>query len=174
MKTRVGKIARMPKEIREQLNRRLEDGVPGNDLIAWLNALPEAQKILAELFGGRPINKQNLSDWRLGGYRDWLHSRDSRIELREMMEEARSLDQASAGKSGTDVSGYLGTFLVVELADAIDHLHKTKNPEERWQLLRKLSMELSRLRADHCREQRLQLKRCQAVEFNGQIKTNQA
>jgi len=23
-------------------------------------------------FDGRPVNIQNLSDWRLGGYRDWL------------------------------------------------------------------------------------------------------
>ena len=30
--TRTGKIARLPKSIRHQLNRRLEDGQPGNQL----------------------------------------------------------------------------------------------------------------------------------------------
>jgi len=41
MKTRHGKIARLPKEIRE-------------------------------LFHGRAISDQNLSQWREGGYADWL------------------------------------------------------------------------------------------------------
>lgn len=41
--TRTGKIAWLPRTIREQLNRRLEDGEPGSDLVAWLNALPPAR-----------------------------------------------------------------------------------------------------------------------------------
>ena len=65
--TRNGKIARLPCRIRTQLNRRLQDGELGPQLVEWLNALPEAQKILAAEFGGRPINEQNLSEWRLGG-----------------------------------------------------------------------------------------------------------
>jgi len=32
--TRNGKIARLPKDIREELNRRLEDGEPGKHLVA--------------------------------------------------------------------------------------------------------------------------------------------
>jgi len=32
--TRVGKIARLPREIREQLNRRLQDGEPGKRLVS--------------------------------------------------------------------------------------------------------------------------------------------
>jgi hypothetical protein len=174
MKSRVGKIARMPKEIREELNRRIENGMLGNELADWLNALPEAQKILADRFNARPVNQQNICEWRHGGYLDWLHQRDNRIQLREMMDEARSLDRASAGKTGTDVSGYLGTYLVVELADALNRLHNMKNEKERWQLFRKLSLELSRLRTDHCREQRLHLTRCQAEQLPGQIKANQA
>jgi hypothetical protein len=40
--TRNGKIARLPQEIREQVNRRLEDGEPGKQIAEWLNGLPEA------------------------------------------------------------------------------------------------------------------------------------
>ena len=69
--TRTGKIARLPRLLREQLNRRLDDGHYGPALLTWLNAQPEAQAILAEQFGARPLNKQNLSQWRQGGYRDW-------------------------------------------------------------------------------------------------------
>ena len=32
--TRTGKIARLPRTIRAQLNRRLEDGEPGSDLVS--------------------------------------------------------------------------------------------------------------------------------------------
>src|SRR6266568_3205109 len=36
-----GKIARLPLAIREQLNRRLQDGEIGRDLVVWLNSAPE-------------------------------------------------------------------------------------------------------------------------------------
>jgi len=173
MKTRVGKIARMPHVIREELNHQLANGVPGIELVVWLNELPEVQKILAELFGGRAISSNNLSVWKQGGYADWVISRESRTELREIMAQGRQLDHAGAGKSGGDVVGYLGTLLAVELAQTIDRLHKTKNPEAHLKILRKLSMELSRLRFDHYREQRLELKRRQAAQLNKQIQPNQ-
>src|ERR1035441_634149 len=70
--TRIGKIARLPRELREQLNCRLHDGEPGTQLVVWLNSLPEAQAVLAREFGGRAVSEQNLSEWKQGGYRDWL------------------------------------------------------------------------------------------------------
>jgi hypothetical protein len=74
MKTtpRIGKIARLPHAIREQLNLKLLDGVPAKSILPWLNSLPEAKAILAADFENRPINKQNLSEWKQGGHRDWL------------------------------------------------------------------------------------------------------
>ena len=70
--TRNGKIARLPRAMREELNRRLRDGEQGNKLVAWLNGLPEVKAVVALEFGGKPIREQNLSEWRKGGYRDWL------------------------------------------------------------------------------------------------------
>ena len=52
---------------------RILDGEPGVRLLAWLNALPEVQAILARDFAGRPINDQNFSEWKHGGYIDWLN-----------------------------------------------------------------------------------------------------
>ena len=43
---RTGKIARLPHQLRNELNQRLHDGESGVDLIKWLNALPEVQAIL--------------------------------------------------------------------------------------------------------------------------------
>jgi hypothetical protein len=70
--TRIGKIARLPHSIREQLNLRLHDHQPHKTILPWLNSLPEAQAILAAEFDSRPITKQNLSEWKQGGFRDWL------------------------------------------------------------------------------------------------------
>ena len=67
-----GKIGRLPSEIRNQLARGLREGIPAVRLVAWLNSLPEVQAILASDFGGRPINEQNLSKWKVRGYPDWL------------------------------------------------------------------------------------------------------
>jgi hypothetical protein len=66
--TRTGKIVRLPQTIREQLNTRLHEGEKARDLVEWLNALPEARKMLAKEFQGHPISEQNLSQWKLGGY----------------------------------------------------------------------------------------------------------
>lgn len=42
----VGKIARLPRDVRDQLNRRLENGEGGASLVAWLNSLPGVKKAL--------------------------------------------------------------------------------------------------------------------------------
>ncbi|MDR3457939.1 MAG: hypothetical protein P4N60_10870 [Verrucomicrobiae bacterium] len=66
-----GKINRLPREIREQLNQRLDAGEPGKRLVAWLNELPAVRALLAAEFGGIPINEQNLTNWKQGGFREW-------------------------------------------------------------------------------------------------------
>src|SRR5260370_12369239 len=72
---RFGKIGGLPLDIREQLNRRLQDGEIGKDLVVWLNSVPEVQAVLKAEFGDRPVNEPNLSDWRTGGYEDWRVTR---------------------------------------------------------------------------------------------------
>ena len=69
--TSTGKIARLPNDIRTQLNLRLQDGQDGPKLLEWLNAQPEVQGSLEESFDGAPITKQNLSEWRNGGFPVW-------------------------------------------------------------------------------------------------------
>ena len=91
---RNGKIARLPKPIREELNRRLDQGTPGGPLLQWLNSLPEVQVVLAADFGGRPINKQSLSQWRHGGYAEWLRLRETRTLAGQILAEARELQPA--------------------------------------------------------------------------------
>ena len=42
--SRIGKIARLPHDIREQLNRRLLDGQSGTEILQWVNELPQCRK----------------------------------------------------------------------------------------------------------------------------------
>src|SRR6266567_1716642 len=74
---RTGKITRLPHDIREQLNRRLNDGEQAQSILNWLNSVPEVQAVLAANFDGRPLNKVNLTHWRDGGYHDWLVRQDA-------------------------------------------------------------------------------------------------
>ena len=49
MKARMGKIGWLSKVIREELNRRLEDGQQGPEILTWLNGLPKVKAMLANM-----------------------------------------------------------------------------------------------------------------------------
>jgi hypothetical protein len=63
---RNGKIAKLPKEPRAELNKRLDDNQAGPKLLDWLNARPETQRLVEQQFGAEPVNATNLSQWRRG------------------------------------------------------------------------------------------------------------
>ncbi len=84
-----GKIARLPWTVREKVNHRLLNGETYPTICGWLNTLPEVRRILEDQFGGQDISPQNLSNWRSGGYADW-------IAEREEVEAAKQLAQFSA------------------------------------------------------------------------------
>jgi hypothetical protein len=81
---RIGKIARLPRAVRAQLNSRLQDNAEGKQIVQWLNSLPEVKQLLADKFDGRPISEQNLPDWRQGDYEDWLAHQDITAQAAEL------------------------------------------------------------------------------------------
>jgi hypothetical protein len=95
---RNGKIAHLPREIRNELNRRLEEGEAGNVLLQWLNELPEVKSVLQGRFAGLPISKQNLCEWKAGGYQEWLARRQTLAEARELTADAGELREATGGQ----------------------------------------------------------------------------
>lgn len=94
----IGKIARLPKSIREKLNRRLDDGRPARDILPWLNALPAVKKILDAQFAGAPINEANLSNWRANGFKRWQKKQESIARLKQLGEEASDISSAARGR----------------------------------------------------------------------------
>jgi hypothetical protein len=99
---RIGKIARLPRAVRSQLNSRLRDGEEGKQIVRWLNSLSHVKQVLAAFFDGRPINEQNLSDWRQGGYQEWLACQDILVQAADLAAHQRDLESAFPGQSFAD------------------------------------------------------------------------
>ncbi len=93
MNARTGKIARLPRDIREELNERLERSEASPHLLAWLNGLKEVKKLLRDEFDGVPISKQNLSEWRQGGFQEWLVRQELWAKVGDMKDFAEELGE---------------------------------------------------------------------------------
>jgi hypothetical protein len=146
--TRNGKIARLPKTVRDELNRRLSDGEPGNQLVVWLNAVPEVQTMIAAEFGGRAVREQNLSEWKQGGYQDWLRQQEALELVRSLSAEGEELQAVTAAQPFTE---RLVIWLAARYAVATRQLEGQDGKTELdWQKLRELCSDVVALRrGDH-------------------------
>jgi hypothetical protein len=107
-----GKIGRLPKAVREKLNRRLDNGEAGRKLITWLNSLPGADP-------ERPIIDSNLSRWKSGGYRDWLNQQHALAVAGRLAAETEGLKPAGTEESLADQTAvWLAARLLVSLEQA--------------------------------------------------------
>src|ERR1700722_12797671 len=107
MNARNGKIARLPREIRKELNQRLEQSEESPQLLPWLNDLPEVKKILRDDFDGAPISKQNLSEWRQGGFQEWLALQELWAQVQNMEDFTEDLDADRDNMLADDVATVL-------------------------------------------------------------------
>ncbi len=116
---RNGKIARLPAALRDQLGHRLDDGQPAASILAWLNAQPEAVKILRDQFGGVPVSPQNLSEWRAGGYLDWQRAQERLALARDFLAEAGGLGSTAPATVADAVACRLVLSLAALMPDEI-------------------------------------------------------
>jgi hypothetical protein len=116
--TRKGKIARLPQPIREQINRRLQNGDKNTKITEWLNTLLEVNAVLAAEFESDPINETNLSNWKLGGYRDWEAQQEALAAVRQFGANAAELTQATGGQLADQLALCLTARIAVELQRA--------------------------------------------------------
>lgn len=159
--SRTGKIARLSASLREELNRRLHNGESGPKLTAWLNSLSEVQGLLKESFESRPVSEQNLSEWRNGGYRDWLAERTAADQSTNVAAQAAAL-----AKTGITTDS-LFTHLVALYAVAISHWDGVEGSPSHARLLalKPLSKEVLALRRSEQNALRLALGR-DKLEFS--------
>src|SRR6266850_1047486 len=81
---RNGKVARLPRAAREQVNLLLDDGKTYAEIIQWLSA------------NGFPgFNGENIRQWKNGGFQDWLnhHEELGLIEPSARQEDKRSQEE---------------------------------------------------------------------------------
>jgi hypothetical protein len=155
MSTRNGKIARLPFEIREELNHRLLENEPARNIAAWLNSQPTVRLFIDRLFEGRPITEQNISEWRKGGYEEWLAQR-------EVLANVSDLTEKAARTSFTGISAeHLLLVLTASYAELLQRLDTT--PEiafnRRLIVLQHLTKTALAMRRSEQRDARLQLDR---------------
>jgi len=156
--TRTGKIARLPQPVREELNQRLANGEVGQHLLKWLNTLPEVRQMLAAWFDGRPLNAQNLTEWRQGGYRDWLTERKARELARELGQKATSgeVEDEEGGKPLTEV---IAQWVVAQYAVATQHVKEATEGDEHWRLLHGMCADIVALRRGDLRVRNMEVLR---------------
>jgi hypothetical protein len=139
--TRKGKIARLPRHIRQTLNRRLDDGEQATDLVLWLNTLDEVKKILNCDFDGRPINEQNVSEWKKGGFLEGQREQETFERVRRLVDFSDDLDDAADEQS---IPNRLAAVLAAELAaETLKILEEETDPNQR---LRRISETMGHLR----------------------------
>jgi hypothetical protein len=146
------------------LNRRLDDGEPGPQLLAWLNARDDVRAVLATFFGGRDISEQNLSEWKEGGFDDWCRHQDTRAWIRTLVDKSEGLKE-DIGR--VPVSDWLSAPLAVAIARCMYHVadaapHDLQQRKDLLALARELAM---LRRGDHKAELlRLQRERWEASQ----------
>jgi hypothetical protein len=155
--THIGKIGRLPKCTRDALGQRIEDNEPGTEIVKWLNGLPGVRSVLKDLFGGRPITEQNLSEWKQTGHPEWARHEASRLTALRLTEHSDDLVEAADGQ---EISDRLAKVLAAEMAGlALALLEKETDSEKRWQRLCAVHQQLSQLRRDDHRAVRTAIKR---------------
>jgi hypothetical protein len=118
--TRNGKIAHLPAELKDELNQRLEHGDESEPILDWLNSFYDTKELVKADYHGVPISKQNLSEWRNGGFLEWqlrrefighaLTLRQSDNDLCGHFLETESLAGALARKLVTHYAAILNTW----------------------------------------------------------------
>ena len=123
----LGKIARLPAEIREEVCLRMHNGKTNLDIAAWLNELRPVKEILAALFNSVPINHQNISNWRTTGFKRWLAHQEKIGSMKEIAKEANDFAQAGGNNIARGAAAFASGKIMTFLKEIPD---KDATPEE--------------------------------------------
>lgn len=116
--TRTGKIARCPLAIREEVNTRLLAGESGPKILRWLNAHADVLRVLDEYFGEEPVSAQNLSEWRQGGFSEWIARREKVEATKALASFAAEMGKAAGGNLTDGSAAILGGKILEQLEAA--------------------------------------------------------
>src|SRR3954471_20198181 len=100
---RNGKVARLPKAAREQVNLLLDDGKTYAEII---------QSLAANGFPG--FNAENIRQWKNGGFQDWLKHQDQLSEFDKLREFALDVASQNEGSKTQEAAIHLGAALIFQ------------------------------------------------------------
>ena len=100
---RNGKVARLPKAAREQVNHLLDDGKTYAEIIQWL---------AANGFSG--FNAENIRQWKNCGFQDWLNHQDELSESDKLRQMAIDVAERHQGGKIQEAALHIGASLVFE------------------------------------------------------------
>ena len=104
---RNGKVARLPAYLRDQINRMLDDGLPYKTIIQQLGP------------AGQGLNEDNLSNWRLGGYQDYLKAQALNERARGQIEAAADVVRESGAISTVQLQQACGQIALLQYLETI-------------------------------------------------------
>jgi hypothetical protein len=113
--TQDSKIARLPQGIREQINRRLQNGGSAKEIGEWVNTQSEVKALMAAEFEGAPIVEANLVSWKVGGYRHWEEQQQALEAAVQFGENAAEIAQAAGGQ----LADHLALCMTARIAVAL-------------------------------------------------------
>ena len=149
----------------------------------WLNRLPKVKALLKREFDGQPINENNISNWRLGGFREWQEQQETRTAVQRSAADAAGLRQAAPADRrkkpgpGDLLTDQLALCLAGQLAVALAELPSAKeDPDRHSERVRVLCSRLVALRKGDHDAQWLQIERDRLAlltkKYNDECKKN--
>jgi Protein of unknown function (DUF3486) len=109
MARRRGKIARLPKEVRDEVNRQLQDGVAYRKICQWLGE-----------HGHEGVTEAQFPRWYKGGYRDWLAEQSQLAGVRSQAEFAQELVKESDWHTFQEAGLQMASVQFFEMARKLD------------------------------------------------------
>jgi hypothetical protein len=108
-------IARLPQPIREQINRRLQNGQAVNEIADWLNTSTEVKAVLEANFEAQEVDESDVASWQCGRYRVWAAQQDALEAACQAGADAAELSQAAGGQ----LADHLALCLTARIAVAL-------------------------------------------------------
>ncbi len=148
---RTGRVARLPKLIRDKVNLLILDGATYAEILTTLGE------------DGHLLNEDNLGNWKQGGYQDWLKAQYVLAEMRIRQENATELLQQNEGTTLHEATNKIATSQIWEalrsmgpssLQSALE-----KNPDNYVRVLNALTrLTAGAITCEHLRIEQLQRK----------------
>lgn len=125
---RLGKIERLPRDLRDALGERVLNGESFAEIAAWINDEPKAVERWCLHFPDNPrLTDDNLSTWRVGGgFARWKEE----FGTRELADRCLRIAQASDGKITRGTAEILAGQIMAGCEALVAEAGKAENEDE--------------------------------------------